>query len=89
MERVAPSKLFLIKQGNNYYSIKPEYYDTNATNFAPLELAGNLIPNKTDIENYGFNNLNDLNTEITINEEKFKPISKLYSKFDIKKYKVK
>jgi len=75
---------YLIKQYSAYYSIKSTYYD--GSNYKPLTLTGGSVPNKADIELYGFDSINDLNTSITIGSETFKPINKLLNIFSIKEY---
>ena len=80
---------FLIKQSNSYYSIKSTYYDATNKVYIPLVLSGGTVPNKADIELYGFTNVTDLITSVTIGTETFKPIDKLYSNFQIKRYKTK
>lgn len=51
---------FLIKQNNQYYTIKPEYYSDGK--FQPLTLEGGEQPNENDYENFGFDDVNDLLT---------------------------
>ena len=88
MELLAFTK-YLIKQFNNYYTVKPEYYDSTSKTLIPLTLAGGQIPTKEDILLYAFDDINQLNDELNINGEIFKPINKLSGKFDIKIYKIK
>ena len=78
---------FLIKQYGSYYTINPNYYDLEGDNFIPLELSNGTNPNMNDIINFGFDNITDLINDMTINGNTFKPINKLFSKFEIKKYK--
>jgi len=78
---------YLIYQYNNYYSIKSAYYSNN--NYFPLTLSGGSLPNKADIELYGFNSISDLITSTTIGTETFKPIDKINNNFQIKMYKSK
>ena len=78
---------FLIKQYGSYYTINPNYYDLEGDNFIPLELSNGTNPNMNDIINFGFTNITDLINDMTINGNTFKPINKLFSKFEIKKYK--
>lgn len=47
--------MYLIKQNNIYYSIKPEFYKN--INYNPLTLYGDAKPNLTDFEQFGFNDL--------------------------------
>lgn len=49
---------FLIKQNNQYYSIKPEFYQNDQ--YSPITLAGGDIPNDDDFNNNGIDNINDL-----------------------------
>lgn len=63
---------YLLKENDNYYSIKPEYYINN--NYQVLNI--NNFPTKEDFETYGFTNLNSLIEDVTINEEVIKPIDK-------------
>jgi len=80
---------YLIKQSNSYYSIKPAYYDINTHIFIPLTLSSGLVPNKADIELFGFDDASSLTTLTTIGTETFRPVDKLLSNFQIKKYKSK
>lgn len=48
----------LLKQNNEYYTIKPEYYQNGQ--FQPLTLEGGEQPNENDYENFGFDDVNDL-----------------------------
>ena len=54
-----------------------------------LTLAGGTIPNTADIETFGFENLSDISNTITISDQTFKPIDKLYDKFQIMRYEYK
>jgi len=49
---------FLLKQNNQYYTIKPEFYSNGQ--FQPLTLEGGTTPNENDYENFGFEDVNDL-----------------------------
>jgi len=84
-----PISKYLIKQYSAYYSIKPAYYDINAKQYIPLTLAGGLVPNKADIDLYGFDNLANITSSVTVGTETFKPIDKLLSSFQLKEYKAK
>ena len=75
---------FLIKQGIFYYSILPDYYEPAAKTFIPLTLAGGVLPNAEDINLYGFDDINDLHQDITVGDETFKPIDKLFDEFEIR-----
>lgn len=75
---------YLIKQNNQYYSIKPEFYQDGQ--FTPLVLSGGDKPNDDDYNNQGFDDVNILCTDMTIGEETFKPIDKVDNQFQIKKY---
>ncbi|OOO66787.1 hypothetical protein BS638_06580 [Clostridium tepidum] len=72
---------FLIKQNNQYYTIKPEYYSNGQ--FQPLTLEGGEQPNEADYENFGFNNVNDLLMPIQVGEEASRPYDKLENEFEI------
>lgn len=66
---------FLIKQNNQYYSIKPEFY-TNG-NYSPLTLtSGNTYPNNNDYNNNGFDDVSALCTSTTVGNDTFRPIDK-------------
>jgi hypothetical protein len=83
------SNSFLIKQNTSYYTIKPTNYDAITThNFTQLTLTGGSIPNKADIETFGFDDLTVLGNSMTLGSDTFKPIDKLGSNFDIKMYKI-
>jgi hypothetical protein len=81
IQMLPPSK-FLIKQGEQYYSIKPEFYVDG--NFTPLTLSGGINPNSDDYNNFGFENIGILTNSMTVGEENFKPIDKLNDIFTIK-----
>jgi len=72
---------FLIKQNNQYYAIKPEYYSDGQ--FQPLTLEGGEQPNENDYEKFGSDDVNDLLTPIQIGEETFRPYDKLNDEFEI------
>lgn len=57
----APPFKYLIKQNNQYYSIKPEFY--NNGQFTPLILSGGDKPNDDDYNNQGFDDINNLCTK--------------------------
>lgn len=57
------SNKFLIKQGDNYYSLKSEFYTDNQ--FFPLTLTDGESPNDNDFKNNGFDDINDLVKVIT------------------------
>lgn len=81
-------KKFLIKQNSNYYTIKSSNYDsTTSHNFIPLTFIGGITPNKSDIDSFGFDDLNVLTNTMTVASDIFKPIDKLGNNFDIKMYK--
>lgn len=54
---------YLIKQNENYFSIKPEYYKN--IGYTPLKLYGGLNPIKDDFNSFGFNNLKDMTTTVS------------------------
>lgn len=83
------NNLYLIKQYSTYYSIKPAYYDASNKIYIPLALSGGLVPNKADIDLYGFDNLANITSSVTVGTETFKPIDKLLSSFQLKEYKAK
>ncbi|MDB2160109.1 hypothetical protein PMX22_09880 [Clostridium butyricum] len=68
----------LLKANDKYYSIKEDYYDTATQQYKELTITDLA----TDIETYGFNNIEDLMTEVTIGSKTFKPIDK-FDKFSI------
>lgn len=74
---------YILKQDGKYYSIKPEYYDTNSKKFIPIDFDENNIK---DIYNVCFEDLNILTTTMNIKNETFKPIDKLRPHFDIINY---
>jgi len=80
------STKYLIKQYGKYYSIKPEYYNNHINNFIPLQLEGEIDPNTNDIMNYGFDDVRNIYNNMTVNNNIFRPIDKLYDRFEIKKY---
>ena len=49
---------YLIKQGSNYHTIKPEFYKNGE--YPSINLDGGLTPNVNDFENYGFVDVGDL-----------------------------
>ncbi|NOH14887.1 discoidin domain-containing protein [Clostridium cochlearium] len=55
---------FLIKQNNEYYSIKPEYYVNGKIHH--LKLEGGEHPSEADYESFGFDDVNSLLTTQTI-----------------------
>lgn len=66
---------FLIKQNNQYFSIKPEFYSNG--NYSPLTLAGsNSMPNADDYNNNGFDDVGALCTSATIGTDTFRPVDK-------------
>lgn len=76
---------FLIKKDSNYYSIDPKYYDEVNHEFTPLSLSGGSVPNKSDIEIFGFDSLNLLISSITKGSDTIKPIDK-FANCEIKYY---
>ena len=79
---------FLIKQYNNYYIIKSSSYEPIGATYIPIPIQGNN-PTAQEVNEYAFEYLSDLFTEITIDDETFKPIDKLFDEFEIKMYKLK
>ena len=73
--------VYLLKQNNQYYTIKPEYYSNGQ--FQPLALEGGEQPNEIDYENFGFDDVNDLLISIQVGEETFTPYDKLDNEFEI------
>ncbi|BCZ46921.1 hypothetical protein psyc5s11_29880 [Clostridium gelidum] len=86
VETLATDK-FLIKKGSNYYSINPKCYDELIHAFTPLILEGGPEPHKSDIDNFGFDNVGSLITSMTKGGDTFIPINKL-NPFDLKVYKI-
>lgn len=79
---------YLIKQNSNYYTIKTINYDsTTSHNFIPLSLTGGTTPNKSDIETFGFEDLNLLTNSMTVNTDIFIPVSKFDNNTELKMYK--
>lgn len=72
---------FLLKQNNQYHTIKPEYYSNGQ--FQPLTLEGGEQPNENDYESFGFDDVNDLLMPIQVGEETFTPYDKLENEFEI------
>ena len=72
---------FLIKQNNQYYTIKSEHYQNGQ--FQPLTLEGGTTPNENDYESFGFEYVNDLLKPIQVGEENFVPYDKLENEFEI------
>lgn len=65
----------LLKANDKYYSIKESNYDTSAQQYTEVTISDLA----TDIETYGFNNVEELITEVTMGSETFKPIDKFDS----------
>lgn len=79
---------YLIKQNSNYYTINLANYDSTTTHdFTPLTLTGGIIPNKSDIETFGFNNLNVLTNSMTVGSDTFIPVLKFDNTAELKMYK--
>lgn len=55
---------FLIKQNNKYFSVKPEFYKNGQ--YQTLTLDGDMVPNDNDFINNGFDDLDDLCKEISV-----------------------
>jgi hypothetical protein len=82
------NELYLIKQTSNYYTIKTLNYDSTTTHsFIPLTLTGGSIPNKNDIETFGFDDLNVLTNSMMVNGDTFIPINKFDNTAELKLYK--
>lgn len=82
IQMLPPSK-FLIKQNEQYYSIKPEFYADG--NFTPLTLNGGTNPNSDDYSTFGFDDIGVLTTLGTYGTDtNIKPIDKLNDIFTIK-----
>lgn len=71
---------YLINNNNFYYSLDTRFYING--NYMSIPVSDN-IPNKLDLENAGFNDINMLCKEITIGDETFKPIDKFNGNFNI------
>lgn len=80
---------YLIKQNNQYYTIKSEFYDELIHDFTPLTLNGGLIPNTIDINAFGFEDLLNASTIMNKNNDIFKPLDKLSNNFILNRYKAK
>ena len=79
---------FLIKQNSNYYTVKSINYDsTTSHNFTPLTLVGGTTPNKSEIENFAFDDLNILTNSMTVNTDTFIPINKFDNTAELKMYR--
>lgn len=79
-------KKYLLKQKNQYYTLKSEFYKNG--NYKPIkELEGKEILTQNNFETYGIEDLSLLTQDIEIEEETFKPKNKLKlinnGKFDI------
>lgn len=70
---------FMIWMNGNYYSIKQENYDTTTQMYKPITL--DEIKNNS-FSSYSCNNIMELTTPVTYNNESFIPLSK-FNKFKI------
>lgn len=82
MEKILTDKYF-VTQNNEYYTINPNYYIDNKYNKLPITTQ---YPTTDNIDLYGFDNINNLVTENTINTQTFKPIDKFIGALQINKY---
>lgn len=64
---------FMIWMDGNYYSIKEENYDTSSQMYKPFTLE-DIITNS--FSSYACNNIKELTTNVTYNNESFIPLSK-------------
>lgn len=79
---------YLLKQNNQYYTIKTINYDSvTAHNFIPLTLSGGMNPISSDIDTYGFSDLSVLTNSMTVGSDIFKPIDKFDNTAELKLYK--
>lgn len=86
--QLKPPQKYFIKQNNQYYTIKSEFYDeATSHNFTPLTLNGGATPNKIDFDTFGFDDLTTMTNNMTKGTDTFIPIDKLESNFDIVMYK--
>ncbi|EES49643.1 hypothetical protein NE172_02165 [Clostridium botulinum] len=76
---------YLIKQNNQYYTIKPENYSNGK--FTPLSLTGGDKPNASDYETYGFDDVNLLTQNMTVGTETFMPLDKFDKSKPLEIYK--
>ncbi|MBU3205114.1 SPRY domain-containing protein [Clostridium algidicarnis] len=76
---------FMIKQNNQYYSIKSELYSDSK--FQPItELQVKPALSKADYDNFGIEDLNLLTQNMTVGTETFRPIDKFTGEIEIYKY---
>lgn len=80
-------KNFLIKHNNQFYTIQNTYYNDTTHQFIPLTLTGGTIPNKSDIETFGFTDLSVLTNSITFGNDILIPVSKFDNTAELKMYK--
>lgn len=81
-------KKYLIEQNSNYYTVKTTNYDSITThNFSPLTLVGGSIPNKSDVDNFGFEDLNLLTNGMIVGSDTFIPINKFDNTAELKMYR--
>jgi hypothetical protein len=79
---------YLLKQNLNYYTTKTTNYDSTTThNFTPLTLTGGTMPNVSDIDNFGFDDLSILTNNMIVGSDVFEPISKFDNTTELKFYK--
>lgn len=73
LEKVKESR-YLLKQDNQYYSIKSEFYDKEKRTYLPCE---------RDFDKNGIDDLHQLTTNIEINNEVFNPIMKFKGEIEL------
>lgn len=80
-----PPAKHLLKQNNQYYSIKSELY--NDSKFQPItEFQVKPALSKADYDNFGIEDLNILTQNMTVGTETFRPIDKFTGEIEIYKY---
>ncbi|MCD3216951.1 discoidin domain-containing protein [Clostridium botulinum C] len=68
---------FLLEQNNQLYTINSGFYEASKSQYKPIaEVDINNISDE-NLKKYGFNDIGDILTEMTVNKENFKPIDKL------------
>jgi hypothetical protein len=77
---------YLLRKDSNYYAIASNYYDTTNHIFTPLTLAGGTTPNESDVDSFGFTDLNLITNNMTAGSDTFRPIDKFTDNFDLELY---
>ncbi|ARC85629.1 F5/8 type C domain protein [Clostridium argentinense CDC 2741] len=78
--------LFLLQDNEGkHYTVKSEFYDKDNEKFIPIEEIGNkILLTKEDYHKYGFDDVELITKDMTIDEDIFKPIDKLKGKFKLR-----